>query len=148
MGIRITGIDVPFGGISWEYTETSKRGVQELFYYLETKRILTNPMEMEIKEWCSQSAIEMKKEIASILSKYKFNADTISRLRIMINACNTFLDDLTLVNRPGIIYKSNNGDWEDLRFSKAMKKFRKVFKENISSLSQSYQISFPSEIPD
>lgn len=126
MSIKITGIDTPFGGVSWEYTETSKRGVQELFYYLETKRILTNPMEMEIKEWCSQSAIEMKKEIASILSKYKFNADTISRLRIMINACNTFLDDLTLVNRPGIIYKSNNGDWEDLRFSKAMKKFRKV----------------------
>lgn len=105
-------------------------------------------MEMEIKEWCSQSVIEMKKGIASTLSKYKFNADTISRLRIMINACNTFLDDLTLINRPGIIYKHNNGDWEDLRFSKAMKKFRKVFKENISSLFQSYQISFPSEIPD
>ena len=38
MGIKITGIDTPFGGVSWEYTETSKNGIQELFYYLETKR--------------------------------------------------------------------------------------------------------------
>lgn len=84
MGIKITGIDTPFGGVSWEYTETSKNGIQELFYYLETKRILINPVEMEIKSWCVQSAIEMKREIASVLSKYKFNSDTICWLRAMI----------------------------------------------------------------
>ena len=30
MGIRITGINVPFGGISWEYTETEKQEIQKL----------------------------------------------------------------------------------------------------------------------
>ena len=51
MGIRITGIDVPFGGISWEYTETEKQAIQKLFFFLESKRLLTNPIEMEIKQW-------------------------------------------------------------------------------------------------
>ena len=46
MGIRITGVDTPLGGISWEYSETSKRGIKELLYFLEAKRILTNPVEM------------------------------------------------------------------------------------------------------
>ena len=51
-------------------------------------------MEMEIKEWCSQSVIEMKKGIASTLSKYKFNADTISRLRIRVGGADKKLDPL------------------------------------------------------
>ena len=134
--------------IPWEYTETSKNGIQELFYYLETKRILINPVEMELKSWCAQSAIEMKREIASILSKYKFNSDTICWLRAMINACNLFLDSLGSVKSSGIIYKNSSGDWEDANFSRAMRQFRKVFKENILFLSQAYQIPFPNDIPD
>lgn len=49
MGFRITGIDTPIGGISWEYTDSEKKGVQQLFDYLETKRLLINPIEMEKK---------------------------------------------------------------------------------------------------
>ena len=63
MGIRITGIDVPFGGISWEYTETEKQAIQKLFFFLESKRLLTNPIEMEIKQWCIESALEIKRRI-------------------------------------------------------------------------------------
>lgn len=33
MGIRITGIDVPFGGISWEYTETEKQGNSKVILF-------------------------------------------------------------------------------------------------------------------
>ena len=40
-----------------------------MFYYLESKRILTNPMEMEIKEWSEKSAIEIKNKLVEILSK-------------------------------------------------------------------------------
>lgn len=148
MGIKITGIDTPFGGVSWEYTETSKDGIQELFYYLETKRILINPIEMERKEWCVRSAIEMKREIATILSKYKFNSDTVCLLRTMINACNQFLDSLSSVKNSGIIYKNRSGDWEDATFSRAMKQFRMAFKEGILLLSQAYQIPFSNNIPD
>ena len=63
MGIKINGVSIPVGGISWEYTESKKKGIQEMFYYLESKRILTNPMEMEIKEWSEKSAIEIKNKL-------------------------------------------------------------------------------------
>ena len=71
--------------------------IQELFYYLETKRILTIPVEKQIKSCCVQSAIETKRVIALVLSKYGFNSDTICWLRAMINARNLFLDSLSLV---------------------------------------------------
>lgn len=148
MGIKITGIDTPFGGVSWEFTETAKSGIQELFFFLESKRVLVNPIEMEIKSWCEQSAIEIKKKLTELLSQYSFNAETIEAIRHMVNACNTFLDDLNKVSEQGIIYKNSNGDWANANFSIAMKKFRNIFREKISWLSDKYQIEFVKEIPE
>ncbi|MGB4388867.1 MAG: DUF6650 family protein [Caldicoprobacterales bacterium] len=147
MGFRITGIDTPIGGISWEYTDSEKKGVQQLFDYLETKRLLINPIEMEKKDWCILSAIEIKQKINEINIKFDFKNDTKLITKAMIDACNTFLDDLQNVKNSGIIYKSN-GDWEDIVFSKAMKKFRKQFKDSIVCLSNNFGITFNKSIPD
>ena len=147
LGIRITGIDTPFGGVSWEYTENAKKGIQELFYFLESKRILTNPTEMEIKGWCEKSAIEIRNKLTELLSKNDFNEETISCIRLLANACNSFLDDMTRVTNTGIIYKSGNDDWENVNFSKAMKNLRNSFRDNIHTLSEAYQIKFTKNIP-
>ena len=40
MGIKLNGISVPIGGISWEYTESGQKGIQEMFYYLESKSLI------------------------------------------------------------------------------------------------------------
>ena len=147
MGIRITGIDTPIGGVSWEYTDSEKKGIQQLFDYLETKRLLVNPIGMEIKDWCSSSTIEIKNEVYEISSKFDFQKQTKSITKNMIDTCNVFLDDLQNVKSNGIIYKSD-GDWEDLVFSRAMKKFRKQFKDSIDCLSNKSGITFNKIIPD
>lgn len=148
MGIRITGIDTPFGGISWEYTETEKKGIQELFFFLESKRILVNPIEMEIKQWCIESALDIKRKLTELLSQYGFSENTVECIRSMITACNTFLDRLSSVKETGIIYKNSNGDWANSAFSSAMKQFRKSFRDNISLLSYAYNLKFYKKIPE
>lgn len=148
MGIRMTGIDTPFGGVSWEFTESEKHGVQKLFYFLEEKRILTNPTEMEIKQWCEQSALEIKHKLTELLSQYDFSKQTIKCFRLMVSACNVFLDSISRVDENGIIYKNQNGDWENAAFSSAMKQFRKTFRDNINTLSAAYNIEFHHEIPE
>lgn len=148
MGIRITGIDTPFCGVSWEYTDTEKRGIQELFYYLESKRILVNPIEMEFRAWCEQSAIEMKNTLLRMLSKYDFAKPTVQQLRLLIDECNLFLDRMASVQETGIIWKNQNGDWADSNFSSAMKQFRRAFRDAISALSSAYSLAFEKEIPE
>ena len=105
MGIKVTGVSTPFGGISWEYTEAEKKGVQELFFFLETKRILVNPVEMEIKQWCIQSAIEIKQKLTELHSQYDFSNHTTNCMRSMIDACNDFLDKLGGVKETGSFIK-------------------------------------------
>ena len=147
MRMRTTGINIPFGGISWEYTETEKQAIQKLFFFLESKRLLTNPIEMEIKQWCIESALEIKRRLVDILSECDFSKDTISCIHLMIDACNDFLDRLDTVQETGIIYKNEKGDWANSAFSSAMKQFRNVFRENINRLSSIHKITFAKNIP-
>ena len=126
MGIKLNGISVPIGGISWEYTESGQKGIQEMFYYLESKRLLINPKEMEKKEWSEKSAIEIKNKLVDILSRYKYDQNIITIIKQMVDACNEFLDNMQRVEVRGILYKNLQGDWEDLEYGVAMKKFRKI----------------------
>lgn len=127
MGIKLNGISVPIGGISWEYTESGQKGIQEMFYYLESKRLLINPKEMEKKEWSEKSAIEIKNKLVDILSRYKYDQNIITIIKQMGDACNEFLDNMQRVEVRGILYKNLQSDWEDLEYGVAMKKFRENF---------------------
>ena len=126
MGIKLNGISVPIGGISWEYTESGQKGIQEMFYYLESKRLLINPKEMEKKEWSEKSAIEIKNKLVDILSRYKYDQNIITIIKQMVDACNEFLDNMQRVEVRGILYKNLQSDWEDLEYGVAMKKFSEI----------------------
>lgn len=147
MGIKLNGISVPIGGISWEYTESGQKGIQEMFYYLESKRLLINLKEMENKEWSEKSAIEIKNKLVDILSRYKYDQNIITIIKQMVDACNEFLDNMQRVEVRGILYKNLQSDWEDLEYGVAMKKFRKIFRDNIKLLAETYNITFSKEIP-
>lgn len=147
MGIKLNGISVPIGGISWEYTESGQKGIQEMFYYLESKRLLINPKEMEKKEWSEKSAIEIKNKLVDILSRYKYDQNIITIIKQMVDACNEFLDNMQRVEVRGILYKNLQSDWEDLEYGVAMKKFRETFRDNIKILAETYNITFSKEIP-
>ncbi|GCA65824.1 hypothetical protein KGMB01110_02600 [Mediterraneibacter butyricigenes] len=147
MGIKLNGISVPIGGISWEYTESGQKGIQEMFYYLESKRLLINPKEMENKEWSEKSAIEIKNKLVDILSRYKYDQNIITIIKQMVDACNEFLDNMQRVEVRGILYKNLQSDWEDLEYGVAMKKFRKIFRGSIKLLAETYNITFSKEIP-
>lgn len=150
---RLTGVDIsiPFigGGASWDYIKTSKELWQELFTFLESKRILVNPKDMENDSWCRESAIEIKNTLATANNQSVFNSDNgdLLSLNAMIDICNKFLDDLEGHHFPHIIYKSGN-DWENPAFGKAMKNFRYAFRDEIKKIEQKHSLSFRKHIPD
>ena len=147
MGIKLTGVSSPFGGISWEYSESEKECIKKLFVFLESKRLLVNPISMEIPDECAQSALEIKHFIVELMVKYSFSARTEKNLNSMIGGCNEYLDGLTNKKQNHIIYKNGHGDWYDADFSLIMKKIRSLFRENIEILSQNYEITFNKNIP-
>ncbi|WP_330998639.1 DUF6650 family protein [Pectinatus frisingensis] len=136
------------GGISWEYTENERRQIQKLFYFLESKRLLINPADMELPDQCAQSAVEIKEFLVGLLCGFRFSKDVESHLKELCVACNVFLDEINFRQQPHIIYKNNSGDWADSNFSTIMKTFRKVFRTKIAYMEENYGLSFDNHIPE
>lgn len=150
MKYELNGISTPFGGVSWNKTNSVKDKFSFLLFYLESKRILVNPIEMEKKEWCIESVLEIKKQLVFITEDTVFKKDDLSIIRNMIKACNQYLDMVSPLDLPNIIYKSHTqeGSWNDLQFDKAMKQFRNSFKQEIEYIEKRYRLSFHKNIPN
>lgn len=147
MGLELNGFSTSLGGISWNKTTSSKEMFTHLLFFLESKRILVNPIELEFKDWCIESVLEIKQQLVNITQELKlkdFDADII---RNLIDACNDYLDTVKPMNLPGIIYK-NDGRWEDLSFDRAMKGFRYSFKQEILKIEKKYRLKFHKIIPE
>ena len=147
MKFEINGISFPFGGISWNKSTTTKEMFAHLLLFLEAKRILINPIEMEKKEWCIESVLEIKKKLITITEGLELNDNEKEIILNLIDACNEYLNRVVPMELPSIIFK--NGDkWEDLSFDRAMKSFRSGFKREIQKIENNYKLSFSKVIPE
>lgn len=147
MKFDINGISTPIGGISWNTSRSKKEVFAYLFLYLESKRILVNPIEMEFKDSCITSVLEIREQLVSVTRDVSFGKEDIQIIRELIDACNGYLDAVSPLKLDGIIYK--NGDkWEDLNFDSAMKKFRAAFNKGIKMIEKKYRLVFNKKIPE
>ncbi|OLR62323.1 hypothetical protein BHF69_06305 [Anaerostipes sp. 992a] len=147
MKFEINGISFPFGGISWNKKISTKEMFAHLLLFLESKRILINPIEMEKKEWCIGSVLEIKQKLISITEGMELSDKEKEIILNLFEACNEYLNRVVPMELPSIIFK--NGDkWEDLSFDKAMKNFRNAVKQEIQKIEKGYKLSFTKIIPD
>lgn len=145
MGFRITGIDTPYGGISWEKCKSNKDYIKQLFLYFESKRLLVNSSEMENKEWCIQSALEIKSALVDLSKDIKITKAVQEAFAIFFEAINLFLNRITPLKLSGIIYKGNT-DIESLSFYNAINNLGQQMKNGIEKLEKEFKIKFLKEI--
>lgn len=148
MGFEINGFSTSLGGISWNKTSSSKELFAHLLFFLESKRILVNPIEMEFKDWCIESVLEIKQQLLSITQEVNLKDFDADRIRNLIDACNHYLDNVTPMDLPRIIYKRDGEHWADLSFDRTMKTFRKSFKQEIEKIEKKYRLKFHKDIPE
>lgn len=147
MKYELNGISVPFGGISWTKNTTGKDLFQNLFVYLEGKRILVNPIEIEKKEWCIESVLEIKSVLSSASQGKALKSFDYDVIRALIDSCNQYLDSVSPLDLPGIIYKNGN-HWIDSGFDSAMKDLRHRIKAEIQKVEAHYHLIFNKVIPE
>lgn len=146
MRYDLTGISTPFGGISWDKTLGQKERMQFLFTYLESKRILYNPTEMEKKDWCILSVLEIKQSLVEVIKDVVLKKPLLESMNMMIDTCNEYLDEIESLNLPHIIYKRVN-QIPEISFYNAMNKFREGMKISIENIEKEIKIKFRKELP-
>lgn len=95
---RITGFSIPVFGLSWEPPILDIDVAKGLLAYLEDRRVLFNPFELEVPEWGIESILDIRQRLTEDLEKLDRSSALAESIRVMRAGCRRFLDSLDLAH--------------------------------------------------
>lgn len=141
---RITGISTPIAGISWDPTDTDKDCAKEVIAFLEDRRVLYNPSEMEVPSHCVESIMKIREFLTQKSGLVK-DDDLKNVFKAMRSACRKFLD---FVGSDGdiITYGNSHGHWASWAFNGAVGELRGVFGIHLAKLAAMYGLDIEEDL--
>lgn len=90
---RLTGVSLPSGvGVQWQPSKVEVTVAREVVTFLEDRRVLYAPHEVEIPEHCVDSVLEVRRFLTTKITEAGEKSDLGASLRAMRAACRKFLD--------------------------------------------------------
>lgn len=140
---NITGISCPIFGISWNPPKAEIQSAKEIIIYLEAKRVLYVPSEMEVPQHCITSVIEIRNFLTNQMMNINQNSSLYNYVSAMRKSCNKFLQKFNLRKREVIDY---GGQWAIWYFTSALGEMRGVFGVMILQIASSYGLSVENDL--
>lgn len=122
---RLTGISTPFGGASWQPAEMEIAAARRVIAFLEDRRVLYEPEQMEVASHCVHSVIEIRHRLSDELGKLDGGSELAASLRAMRAACRKFLERVGTDGRDGI-HHANGGGFHSWTFGSALGELRET----------------------
>lgn len=120
---RITGFSCPIFGISWVAPEHEVTVARRVLTYLEDRRVLYAPEEMELPIRCAQSVQEIRIYLTQELQKRQHTGLLEDSMRAMRTACRNFLSDVQ--RDPDMLMSAHiHGHFQSWRFFSALGSLR------------------------
>ena len=135
---RITGISVPMFGIQWAPPEAERAIAKRVLIFLEDRRVLYVPSEMEVPQHGVQSVLRIREFLTSELGRLTNDGQLAQSLRAMRAACRKFLDSVGSEDSPVVRYAFERGHYASWEFNQAMGEMRGVFGVYIAILAVTY----------
>jgi hypothetical protein len=105
---RVSGVSTKIGGIQWQPAKSELATTKSIVNFLEDRRVLYNPAELEMPHHCVSSIIEIRHFLTSEIDGLKDGSRLKLNLKIMRAACRRFLDSSSL---PDGRYHNSYTDW-------------------------------------
>ncbi|MDQ3803034.1 MAG: hypothetical protein M3416_04165 [Acidobacteriota bacterium] len=132
---RLTGISTPVFGVQWNPLEADITKARRVISFLEDRRVLFNPSEMETPAYCVRSVIEMRRFLTTELSSIDEDSELSQSIRAMRAACRKFLDTVEQDDRRIITFGAHPGHYASWIFMGALGEMRGVFGIQIAKLA-------------
>ena len=119
---RLTGLSCPIFGISWNPIESEIIIATRIIRYLENRRVLFNPSEMESPTYCVKSAIQIREYLTSEMQNMNANSKLF-------------------------LYKAQHWDhWASWTFASALGEMRGTFGNMIAQIAAAYGLDVEDEL--
>jgi hypothetical protein len=144
---RLRGFSTPFGGLSWEAPEAEATVARRVIRFLEDRRVLYNPSELEEPHHCVMSVIEIRRFLTAELGDLT-NGDLASRLAAMRAACRKFLDALSYPDgrTMSIPHGMFQGGYPEWVFATALGELRGVIGILVAEIAGQYHLDVKGEL--
>lgn len=135
----LTGFSTPFFGVSWNPPETDRDIVRKLITFLEDRRALYNPYNIETPMFVDQSLLEVRKKLTDTLQRIGDNPNISPHLRAMRAACRKYLNEVSNQSRPRFQYR-------EFETFAALGELRALFGIHVAQLAVKYGIDIEEEL--
>jgi hypothetical protein len=144
---RLTGISCPIFGVSWDPGVAKVTSARRVLTYLEDRRVLFVPFEVEMPEHCVDSILDIRRFLTAELGQLDDKDDDVApHLRAMRASCREFLDRVaTLDGGPGAFRRPFYGSQEWM-FNQALGELRGVFGVHVAQLSAKFGIDIEDDL--
>ena len=92
LAARLTGVQIPIFGVSWTAPEPQRKIVRGVMAFLEDRRVLYNPYNIEIEREVSESVLEIRRELTKAIQALPEDSPAAPALRAMRAAGRAYLD--------------------------------------------------------
>jgi len=144
---RLTGVSCPVFGVSWNPPEAEIAVARRVLAYLEDRRVLYRPYDMEVPRHCVESVVQIRRFLTDEIAKLDTGKEISQTLKGMRAACRKFLDESHGSPGPGFGFHRPrfNGPWDD-HFSDALGELRGIFGIHVARLAAEYGLDVEDEL--
>ena len=132
---RLTGLSVPVFGVSWNPPEPEVARARRVVTYLEDRRVLFNPGDLEVPAHCVQSVLEIRQFLTAELAGAGDDSPLNRSLRAMRAACRKFLDQVQARGPDLVAFAWQRGHWASWEFNTALGELRGVFGVHLAQIA-------------
>lgn len=143
---RLTGLSVPVFGVQWNPPEAECVAARRVLAFLEDRRVLYVPSEMEVPHHCVESVLRIREFLTVELGKLDKKQRLAQILEAMRAACRKFLATVQGIDRQIIQFGAEQGHFASWIFNGAVGELRGVFGIHIASLAAIYGLDVEDEL--
>jgi hypothetical protein len=89
---RFEGVSTPLAGLQWQTSKSELARAKSVINFLEDRRVLYNPTELEMPDHCISSIIEIRHYLTQEIDGLSDKSQLKLTLKTMRAACRKFLD--------------------------------------------------------
>lgn len=142
---RLTGFSTPVFGVSWSPRAGERDEATLLIAFLEDRRVLFAPSQLEIPYHCVESILEIRKHLTAVIGKLDAASNLTLHCRAMRGECRKFLDKIG----PETLEHANSwGHYQSWVFSDALGQLRGVFGSHLAAICAAYGVDVESQLAE
>lgn len=143
---RLTGLSSPIFGVSWNPPEAHCAIARRVLAFLEDRRVLYSPSEIESPNHCVSSVIEIRHFLTRELGALPAKCELAQSLAAMRAACRKFVDSVQAEEGRIIQYGASQGHYASWVFISALGELRGVFGIHVAALAAGYGLGVEREL--